>query len=108
MKYTFYSKQSIPNNVFAALLQLEGGGALLASVQALGCSCATEKQALPQSVSWARRAPCAQVQNECTTPVRNNLQCFIKFKQELSAMIVKPHKPVLFTMEHHKHVKYLN
>ncbi|XP_037835527.1 crossover junction endonuclease EME1 isoform X2 [Kryptolebias marmoratus] len=39
-----------------ALLQLEGGGTLLASVQALGCSCAIEKQALPRSVSWARRA----------------------------------------------------
>ncbi|XP_059180833.1 crossover junction endonuclease EME1 [Centropristis striata] len=43
-----------------ALLQLEGGGTLLASVQALGCSCAIEKQALPRSVSWMRRAPCAQ------------------------------------------------
>uniref|UniRef100_A0A3B3CHI0 Essential meiotic structure-specific endonuclease 1 n=1 Tax=Oryzias melastigma TaxID=30732 RepID=A0A3B3CHI0_ORYME len=44
-----------------ALLQLEGGGALLASLQALGCSCAIEKQPLPRSVSWARRAPPTQV-----------------------------------------------
>ncbi|XP_028264008.1 crossover junction endonuclease EME1 [Parambassis ranga] len=43
-----------------ALLQLEGGGTLLASVQALGCSCAIEKQPLPRSVSWMRRAPGAQ------------------------------------------------
>ncbi|XP_008300514.1 crossover junction endonuclease EME1 [Stegastes partitus] len=43
-----------------AILQLEGGGALLASVQALGCSCAIEKQPLAHSVSWMRRAPCAQ------------------------------------------------
>nr|XP_046233618.1 crossover junction endonuclease EME1 [Scatophagus argus]XP_046233619.1 crossover junction endonuclease EME1 [Scatophagus argus]XP_046233620.1 crossover junction endonuclease EME1 [Scatophagus argus] len=43
-----------------ALLQLEGGGTLLASVQALGCSCAIEKQPLPRSVSWMRRTPCAQ------------------------------------------------
>ncbi|KAK9530811.1 hypothetical protein VZT92_012292 [Zoarces viviparus] len=43
-----------------ALLQMEGGGTLLASVQALGCSCAVEKQAVPRSVSWMRRAPCAQ------------------------------------------------
>ncbi|XP_035469295.2 crossover junction endonuclease EME1 [Scophthalmus maximus] len=43
-----------------ALLQLEGGGTLLASVQALGCSCAIEKQPLPRSVSWMRRVPCAQ------------------------------------------------
>ncbi|XP_060951572.1 crossover junction endonuclease EME1 [Limanda limanda] len=43
-----------------ALLQLEGGGTLLASVQALGCSCAIEKQPLPRSVSWRRRTPCAQ------------------------------------------------
>uniref|UniRef100_A0A3P9MDJ4 Essential meiotic structure-specific endonuclease 1 n=1 Tax=Oryzias latipes TaxID=8090 RepID=A0A3P9MDJ4_ORYLA len=43
-----------------ALLQLEGGGALLASLQALGCSCAIEKQPLPRSVSWMRRAPPAQ------------------------------------------------
>ncbi|XP_029311361.1 crossover junction endonuclease EME1 [Cottoperca gobio] len=43
-----------------ALLQLEGGGTLLAAVQALGCSCAIEKQALPRSVSWMRKAPCAQ------------------------------------------------
>uniref|UniRef100_A0A3Q3ST16 Essential meiotic structure-specific endonuclease 1 n=1 Tax=Mastacembelus armatus TaxID=205130 RepID=A0A3Q3ST16_9TELE len=38
-----------------ALLQLEEGGTLLASVQALGCSCAIEKQPLPRSVSWLRR-----------------------------------------------------
>ncbi|KAM8837624.1 crossover junction endonuclease EME1 isoform 1-T3 [Spinachia spinachia] len=43
-----------------ALLQLEGGGTLLAAVQALGCSCAVEKQAVPRSVSWMRRGPCAQ------------------------------------------------
>uniref|UniRef100_A0A3Q2X385 Essential meiotic structure-specific endonuclease 1 n=1 Tax=Haplochromis burtoni TaxID=8153 RepID=A0A3Q2X385_HAPBU len=43
-----------------ALLQLEGGGTLLASLQALGCSCAIKKQSLPRSVSWMRRAPCAQ------------------------------------------------
>lgn len=47
--------------VCAALLQLEGGGTLLASLQALGCSCAIKKQSLPRSVSWMRRAPCAQV-----------------------------------------------
>ncbi|KAM3860064.1 crossover junction endonuclease EME1 [Diretmus argenteus] len=43
-----------------ALLQLEGGGTLLTSVQALGCSCAIEKQPLPRSVSWMRRSPSAQ------------------------------------------------
>uniref|UniRef100_A0A673AIX2 Essential meiotic structure-specific endonuclease 1 n=1 Tax=Sphaeramia orbicularis TaxID=375764 RepID=A0A673AIX2_9TELE len=43
-----------------ALLQLEGGGTLLASVQALGCSCAIEKQPLPRSVSWMRMAPCPE------------------------------------------------
>ncbi|XP_045924486.1 crossover junction endonuclease EME1 [Micropterus dolomieu] len=43
-----------------ALLQLEGGGTLLATVQALGCSCAIEKQPLSHSVSWMRRAPCAE------------------------------------------------
>ncbi|XP_023122241.2 crossover junction endonuclease EME1 isoform X1 [Amphiprion ocellaris] len=42
------------------ILQLEGGGTLLESVQALGCSCAIEKQPLPRSVSWMRRTPCAQ------------------------------------------------
>uniref|UniRef100_A0A3Q2E6L5 Essential meiotic structure-specific endonuclease 1 n=1 Tax=Cyprinodon variegatus TaxID=28743 RepID=A0A3Q2E6L5_CYPVA len=44
-----------------ALLQLEGGGTLLAAVQALGCSCSIEKQELPRSVTWARRAPTTQV-----------------------------------------------
>uniref|UniRef100_A0A3Q1FAR1 Essential meiotic structure-specific endonuclease 1 n=1 Tax=Acanthochromis polyacanthus TaxID=80966 RepID=A0A3Q1FAR1_9TELE len=43
-----------------AILQLEGGGTLLGSVQALGCICAIEKQPLPRSVSWMRRTPCAQ------------------------------------------------
>ncbi|XP_026171388.1 crossover junction endonuclease EME1 isoform X2 [Mastacembelus armatus] len=43
-----------------ALLQLEEGGTLLASVQALGCSCAIEKQPLPRSVSWLRRELYAQ------------------------------------------------
>nr|XP_015830049.2 crossover junction endonuclease EME1 [Nothobranchius furzeri]XP_015830050.2 crossover junction endonuclease EME1 [Nothobranchius furzeri] len=43
-----------------AHLQLEGGATLLASLQALGCSCAIEKQPFPLSVSWSRRAACAQ------------------------------------------------
>ncbi|XP_023700887.2 crossover junction endonuclease EME1 [Paramormyrops kingsleyae] len=44
-----------------ALLQLEGGGALLTSLQALGCSCAIERRALPRSITWARRAPEPQI-----------------------------------------------
>ncbi|XP_032397897.1 crossover junction endonuclease EME1 [Etheostoma spectabile] len=51
-----------------ALLQLEGGGTLLASVQALGCSCAIEKQPLPRSVSWMRRTPCAQPEEAVCVP----------------------------------------
>ncbi|XP_035998236.1 crossover junction endonuclease EME1 isoform X2 [Fundulus heteroclitus] len=51
-----------------ALLQLEGGGTLLASVQALGCSCAIEKQPLPRSVTWARRAPGAQPNEAACAP----------------------------------------
>ncbi|KAM6963519.1 crossover junction endonuclease EME1 [Tautogolabrus adspersus] len=51
-----------------ALLQLEGGGTLLASVQALGCSCAIEKQLLPRSVSWMRRTPCAQTEDGVCEP----------------------------------------
>ncbi|XP_074519537.1 structure-specific endonuclease subunit EME1 [Halichoeres trimaculatus] len=51
-----------------ALLQLEGGGTLLASVQALGCSCAIEKQPLPRSVSWMRRTPCAQTEDAVCEP----------------------------------------
>ncbi|TDG98402.1 hypothetical protein EPR50_G00218610 [Perca flavescens] len=51
-----------------ALLQLEGGGTLLASVQALGCSCAIEKQPLPRSVSWMRRAPCAGPEDAVCVP----------------------------------------
>ncbi|XP_005156276.1 crossover junction endonuclease EME1 [Danio rerio] len=42
------------------LLQLEGGGALLTSLHAMGCNCAIEKQSLPRSVCWARRSPCPQ------------------------------------------------
>ncbi|XP_067432098.1 crossover junction endonuclease EME1 [Thunnus thynnus] len=51
-----------------ALLQLEGGGTLLASVQALGCSCAIEKQPLPRSVSWMRKTPCAQPDDGACVP----------------------------------------
>uniref|UniRef100_A0A3P9JCL2 Essential meiotic structure-specific endonuclease 1 n=1 Tax=Oryzias latipes TaxID=8090 RepID=A0A3P9JCL2_ORYLA len=51
-----------------ALLQLEGGGALLASLQALGCSCAIEKQPLPRSVSWMRRAPPTQLGDAACVP----------------------------------------
>uniref|UniRef100_A0A087YML4 Essential meiotic structure-specific endonuclease 1 n=1 Tax=Poecilia formosa TaxID=48698 RepID=A0A087YML4_POEFO len=51
-----------------ALLQLEGGGTLLASVQALGCSCAIEKQPLPRSVTWARQAPSAQQNGAARVP----------------------------------------
>ncbi|XP_040922599.1 crossover junction endonuclease EME1 [Toxotes jaculatrix] len=51
-----------------ALLQLEGGGTLLASVQALGCSCAIEKQPLPRSISWMRRTPSAQPDDGACVP----------------------------------------
>ncbi|KAI1896675.1 hypothetical protein AGOR_G00097200 [Albula goreensis] len=47
-------------SVDPALLQLDGGGALLTSLQALGCSCAIESQALPCSITWARRTPSTQ------------------------------------------------
>ncbi|XP_047232039.1 crossover junction endonuclease EME1 [Girardinichthys multiradiatus] len=50
------------------LLQLEGGGTLLSSVQALGCSCAIEKQPLPRSVTWARRTPSAQLNDAACVP----------------------------------------
>lgn len=62
---------------FAALLQLEGGGTLLASVQALGCSCAIEKQPLPRSVSWMRRSPCAQVITHSNTHIILPLLCSV-------------------------------
>ncbi|XP_013886619.1 crossover junction endonuclease EME1 isoform X2 [Austrofundulus limnaeus] len=48
-----------------AVLQVEGGGALLAAVQALGCSCVVERQVIPRSVSWARSAPCGQDEGGC-------------------------------------------
>lgn len=51
-----------------ALLQLDGGGTLLATIQALGCSCAIEKQALPCSVTWLRRIPCAQTGEAVCVP----------------------------------------
>ncbi|XP_029934394.1 crossover junction endonuclease EME1 isoform X2 [Myripristis murdjan] len=51
-----------------ALLQLEGGGTLLTSLQALGCSCAIEKQPLPRSVSWMRRSPCVQQDDVACVP----------------------------------------
>ncbi|KAG7507661.1 crossover junction endonuclease EME1 [Solea senegalensis] len=51
-----------------ALLQLEGGGTLLASLQTLGCSCAIEKQTLPRSVSWMRRTPSAQPDGGACVP----------------------------------------
>lgn len=47
-------------SVDPALLQLEGGGPLLTSLQAMGCSCAIEKQPLPRSVNWVRRTPSTQ------------------------------------------------
>ncbi|XP_041744725.1 crossover junction endonuclease EME1 isoform X2 [Coregonus clupeaformis] len=47
-------------SVDPGLLQLEGGGTLLTSLQALGCSCAIEKQPLPRSVNWVRRTPSTQ------------------------------------------------
>ncbi|XP_072312716.1 crossover junction endonuclease EME1 isoform X1 [Eucyclogobius newberryi] len=54
-----------------ALLQLEGGGALLSSLQALGCTCAIEKQPLPRSVGWRRRTPGAQAADGDCVPENN-------------------------------------
>ncbi|KAM9837384.1 crossover junction endonuclease EME1 [Aulostomus maculatus] len=51
-----------------ALLQQEGGGTLLAALQALGCSCAIEKQPLPRSVSWMRKAAGAQSADDVCVP----------------------------------------
>ncbi|KAB5555826.1 hypothetical protein PHYPO_G00038610 [Pangasianodon hypophthalmus] len=50
------------------LLQLEGGGDLLTSLHTMGCSCAIEKQPLPRSVSWVRRAPCPQTGEVMSMP----------------------------------------
>ncbi|KAK2876498.1 hypothetical protein QQF64_004704 [Cirrhinus molitorella] len=54
------------------LLQLEGGGALLTSLHAMGCNCAIEKQSLPRSVTWARRSPCPQT-GEMSIPDSNTV-----------------------------------
>ncbi|XP_067286260.1 crossover junction endonuclease EME1 [Pseudorasbora parva] len=50
------------------LLQLEGGGALLTSLHAMGCNCAIEKQTLPRSVTWARHSPCPQTGEVMSIP----------------------------------------
>ncbi|XP_053495585.1 crossover junction endonuclease EME1 isoform X1 [Ictalurus furcatus] len=50
------------------LLQLEGGGDLLTSLHTMGCSCAIEKQPMPRSVSWVRRAPCPQTGEVMSIP----------------------------------------
>ncbi|XP_036383220.1 crossover junction endonuclease EME1 [Megalops cyprinoides] len=47
-------------SVDPGLLQLEGGGALLTSLQAMGCSCAIESHVIPCSITWARRTPSTQ------------------------------------------------
>lgn len=72
--------------VSAALLQLEGGGTLLAAVQALGCSCAIEKQPLPRSVSWMRRTPCAQVITHTLT-LFSHCCVLVKVKYEYTCQI---------------------
>lgn len=72
--------------VSAALLQLEGGGTLLAAVQALGCSCAIEKQPLPRSVSWMRRTPCAQVITHTLTLFSH---CCVLVKVKYEYILVK-------------------
>ncbi|KAI5616043.1 crossover junction endonuclease EME1, partial [Silurus asotus] len=50
------------------LLQMEGGGDLLTSLHTMGCSCAIEKQPLPRSVSWIRRATCPQTGEAMSLP----------------------------------------
>ncbi|XP_050980543.1 crossover junction endonuclease EME1 [Labeo rohita] len=55
------------------LLQLEGGGALLTSLHAMGCNCAIEKQSLPRSVTWARRSPCPQSGEMMSIPDSNTV-----------------------------------
>lgn len=40
------------------LLQIEGGGQLLSTLQAMEVSCVIEDQTIPHSVTWRRRHPC--------------------------------------------------
>ncbi|XP_058845986.1 crossover junction endonuclease EME1 isoform X2 [Acipenser ruthenus] len=51
-----------------ALLQVEGGGQLLTMLQALGCSCAIESQAVPYSVTWRRRVTLTQGEEAESVP----------------------------------------
>uniref|UniRef100_A0A671NMB1 Essential meiotic structure-specific endonuclease 1 n=2 Tax=Sinocyclocheilus anshuiensis TaxID=1608454 RepID=A0A671NMB1_9TELE len=55
------------------LIFLEGGGALLTSLHAMGCNCAIEKQSLPRSVTWARRSPCPQTGEMMSIPDSNTV-----------------------------------
>ncbi|XP_067860518.1 crossover junction endonuclease EME1 [Heptranchias perlo] len=50
------------------LLQVEGGGQLLSTLQAMKVSCVIENQTIPYSVTWRRRQPCisGQQMNEET------------------------------------------
>lgn len=54
---------------FTGLLQIEGGGQLLSTLQAMEVSCVIEDQTIPHSVTWRRRHPCiAGQQMVCDIP----------------------------------------
>ncbi|KAJ7315976.1 hypothetical protein JRQ81_002138 [Phrynocephalus forsythii] len=46
------------------LLQVEGGGQVLTTLQAMGCSCVIEDQAVPFSITWRRKTGLAQVEGD--------------------------------------------
>ncbi|KAJ6640416.1 hypothetical protein lerEdw1_013764 [Lerista edwardsae] len=55
------------------LLQVEGGGQLLTTLQAMECSCAIESHSVPRSIIWRRKTGLAQAEEHTWTEEPNIL-----------------------------------
>ncbi|KAF7247545.1 Crossover junction endonuclease EME1 [Varanus komodoensis] len=67
------------------LLQVEGGGQLLAILQSMECSCVIANQAVPRSITWRRKAGLAQADEDSLTEEPNIL--VVMMLEEFVAMI---------------------
>ncbi|XP_008102713.1 crossover junction endonuclease EME1 [Anolis carolinensis] len=55
------------------LLQVEGGGQVLTTLQAMECTCVIESQSVPCSLTWRRKTRLAQAEEESLTEESNLL-----------------------------------
>lgn len=68
---------SLTHVSISAILQVEGGAQVLAALQSANYSCVVERQAVPCSITWRRKAVIPQVRGQNLDVLALSFLCYL-------------------------------